>query len=139
MSGTLKGLRMGITQELADALAKRPDIKLGILFGSLAQGQARLESDLDLAVAAERPLDAEAKMTLIAMLAQVAGRAVDLIDLQAVGGLVLVQALTSGKVIYCTDHRLYAELIKKMLFHQADMMPYYQRMLRERRQQWLAR
>lgn len=139
MSGTLKGLRMGITQELADALAKRPDIKLGILFGSLAQGQARLESDLDLAVAAERPLDAEAKMTLIEMLAQVAGRAVDLIDLQAVGGLVLVQALTSGKVIYCTDHRLYAELIKKMLFHQADMMPYYQRMLRERRQQWLAR
>lgn len=130
---------MGIEQELASTLAAQPGIKLGILFGSLARGRARLESDLDLAVAADQPLESEAKMALITTLAQISGRAVDLIDLQAVGGPMLLQALTTGKVIYCADRLLYAELIKKMLFQQADMMPYYRRMLTERRQQWLAR
>jgi predicted nucleotidyltransferase len=130
---------MGIERELAGMLATQPEIKLGILFGSLARGQARPESDLDLAVAAARPLDSEAKTALITTLAQVAGRAVDLIDLQAVSGPMLLQALTSGRVIHCTDRRLYAELIKKMLFYQADMRPYYRRMLTERRQRWLAR
>lgn len=39
-----------------------PEIQRAILFGSLASGRARPDSDLDLAVAAGRPPEAEAKL-----------------------------------------------------------------------------
>ena len=129
---------MGLEQQLAELLAKQPDIKLIILFGSVAGGSEGPESDLDIAVAGDRSLGTAQKMVLIDELAQVSGRPVDLIDLQSVGGTLLHRLLTKGKVVVCKDSELYGELIKKMLFHEADMMPYYRRILAERRQQWLA-
>jgi hypothetical protein len=57
--------------------------------------------------------------------------------LQVVHGPILQQVLTQGKRIYCTDRMLYAALIRTMLFNQSDMMPYYDRILAERRQAWI--
>ena len=128
---------MTTEHDIARNLATYPDIRLAILFGSLARGRARTDSDLDLAVAGSRPLRAQEKRTLIEGLALVAGRPVDLIDLRSVDGLILAQVLTTGNIIFCADRTLYATLIKKVLFNNADMMPYHRRILAERRKAWI--
>jgi predicted nucleotidyltransferase len=126
-----------LTEPIVRLLARYPTIKLGILFGSLAEGLATPASDLDLGVAGTASLDTAMKTALIEALAEISGRPVDLVDLQAVSGPLLQQVLTQGKLIYCTDRTLYAALIRTMLFNQSDMMPYYDRILAERRKAWI--
>ena len=43
-------------KQLALFLSQYPEIKLAILFGSLASGSAHLNSDIDLALLADAPL-----------------------------------------------------------------------------------
>jgi predicted nucleotidyltransferase len=126
-----------LAEHIARLLARYPTIKLGILFGSLAQGRVNPESDLDVGVAATEPLDTAIKTALIEALAGISGRPVDLVDLRVVSGPLLQQVLTQGKLIYCVDRTLYAALIRTMLFNQSDMMPYYDRILAERRKAWI--
>ena len=128
---------MNLEHQIVKQLVRHPQIKLGVLFGSVARRQARFDSDLDLAVAADRPLDMSEKIALIEDLAQSISRPVDLVDLQLAGGLVLQEILTKGKRIYNTDSHLHAELIKKMLFNEADFMPYRNRIIAARRKAWI--
>ena len=58
-------------------------LEVAFVFGSVAQGKARADSDLDIAVQAARPLRAPQKMALIGDLAQATGRLVDLIESDA--------------------------------------------------------
>ena len=61
-------------QSLSDSIqqvfARHPEIRLAVLFGSLAADRARRDSDLDLAVAAGRALTATERTGLIAELAE---------------------------------------------------------------------
>jgi uncharacterized protein len=127
-----------LTDPIACLLVRYPSMKLGIVFGSVVEGRATPESDLDLGVAETQSLDTAMKTRHIEALAEIAGRPVDLVDLQAVSGQILQQVLTQGQLIYCTDQILYAALIRDMLFNQSDMMPYYDRILAERRQAWIS-
>jgi predicted nucleotidyltransferase len=126
-----------LSEPIVRLLAHYPAIKLGILFGSLAEGHATPASDLDLGVAATASLDTTLKTALIEALAEISGRPVDLVDLRMASGPILQQVLTQGKLLYCTDRTLYAALIRAMLFNQSDMMPYYDRILAERRKAWI--
>jgi predicted nucleotidyltransferase len=137
LSNMSKSMSMDIKKDIAKILAGYPAIKLALLFGSLSRNEARADSDLDLAVAATHQLDAGEKICLITDMAQLSGRPVDLVDLQSAGGLILKEALTKGVLIYCTDKNLYAELIKKMLYNQADWIPYRDRILADRRRAWI--
>ena len=69
-------------QQVQAALAKHPEVELAIVFGSVARGEARRDSDVDVAVQLSTPLGADEKMELIADIAAVTGRPVDLIDLR---------------------------------------------------------
>ena len=117
-------------------LAQHPEIRLAILFGSLATGRGHHDSDVDLAIDAGQPLEIKAKIALMAQLAECTGRPVDLIDLQTVGEPLLGQILKHGKRLLGEDG-LYAELIKRHVFDEADFMPYYRRILKERRSAWI--
>jgi predicted nucleotidyltransferase len=117
-------------------LAPYPEVRLAILFGSLALDQGRYDSDVDLAVDAGQPLEIKKKMALMEELAEHIGRPVDLIDLQTIGEPLLGQILKHGKRILGEDH-LYAELIKRHVFDEADFMPYHRRILKERRNAWI--
>jgi uncharacterized protein len=119
-------------------LQRHSEIRLAILFGSLASGKERPDSDIDLAVAGAHPLDAEEKMRLIADLAEATGRPVDLIDLSRVGEPMLGQILKHGKRLLDSDQR-YANLLARHLIDEADFMPYYRRILAHRRQAWTGR
>ncbi len=125
-------------ESIRAVLTRHPEIRLAILFGSIATGRASRESDVDLAVAAERALNVDEKMALMAELAEATGRPIDLIDLHTVGEPLLAQIIKRGLRILGTDER-YAELIKRHLFEEADFMPYYRRILDERRAAWIGK
>ena len=118
-------------------LDKHPTIRLAILFGSVAKGEARRDSDLDLAVDVDRPLEEHEKIQLIGELAEVSGRPVDVVDLFSAGEPLLGQIITGGRKILGDDTR-YSCMVSKHLFNQADFMPYHRRILKERRSAWIA-
>jgi predicted nucleotidyltransferase len=128
----------GLEQTVIGVLNAQPAIRLAILFGSLAAGKVRADSDIDLAVDGGRRLTAEEKMTLIAGLAAATGRPVDLVDLRAAGEPLLGQILKHGKRILGSD-AAYAAVITRHLFDQADFLPYRNRILAERRRAWIGK
>ncbi|MBK7953341.1 MAG: nucleotidyltransferase domain-containing protein [Candidatus Accumulibacter sp.] len=131
-------ITMTTIEVIVSVLTRHPHIKLAILFGSLAAGPARTDSDLDLAVAAEEPLTADTKLALIADLAEHIGRPVDLIDLTCAGEPLLGQILTHGCRVLGSDER-YAQLLRRHLMDHSDFAPYRNRILAERRRAWIER
>jgi predicted nucleotidyltransferase len=126
-----------VQQKLIEVITDHPAVTLAILFGSLANETARFESDLDLAVAGTTPLTRQARIHLVEELAVMFGRPVDLIDLNCLHGPLLHRILTQGQLILCKDRTQYAELILRMLAEEADVMPYYRRILTARRNAWI--
>lgn len=127
---------LNIDPILVDVLSCHPQIRLAILFGSLAIDRAHFGSDVDIAIDMGRRITPDEKSELIGVLAEKTGRPVDLIDVQTAGEPLLGQILAHGRRLYGND-RTYAELIKKHLFAEADFMPYYRRILAERRSAWI--
>lgn len=127
-----------LMDDIATLFAREPGIRLALIFGSLAKGRARSDSDVDVAVAADRPLDIGTKMRLIEQLAVLTGRPIDLVDLQVAEGLILHQILVEGKLLLCRDHSLYARLMQRMIFDQEDTMRYHRRILAVRRNTWIS-
>ncbi len=68
-------------KQLTVLLSQYPEIKLAILFGSLATGNARPDSDVDLALLAEAPLTSGFKLQLIQTIGAEFDRPVDIVDL----------------------------------------------------------
>ena len=128
----------GIDAVLLDVLAHFPTLVLALVFGSVAQGRQRADSDLDIAVAANRALTATEKMDIIAALAERTGRPIDLIDLKMVAEPLLGQIVRHGRRLFGSD-KAYGQLINRHLFEQADFMPYRSRVLAERRAAWIGK
>ena len=127
-----------LKQTILTVIRSNPAIELAILFGSVAAGKERTDSDLDLAVMAKLPLSVEQKMALISELAQQIGRPVDLIDLRSVGEPLLGQILQHGVRVLGSDTH-FANLMRKHLFDREDFLPYRNRILAERRQSWIGK
>lgn len=128
----------GIDAVLLDVLVRFPALVLALVFGSVAQGRERADSDLDIAVAANRALTATEKMDIIAALAERTGRPIDLIDLKMVAEPLLGQIVRHGRRLFGSD-KAYGQLISRHLFEQADFMPYRSRVLAERRAAWIGK
>ena len=121
---------------ITEVLSRFPQVQLAILFGSCANGNATAASDLDLAVLADKPLDAELSIRLIGEMAEQLGRPVDLVDLHTAGEPLLGEVL-KGRRLLGSDTS-YARLITRHLLDAADFLPYRERILAERRKQWTA-
>jgi putative transposase len=126
-----------LLRDINRVLENFPEVRFCTLFGSAGQGRLTARSDVDVAVAAERKLSVETRTRLTGALSAALGREVDLVDLQVVAGLILEQALCESKVVKNADHGLYARLLKRLWYNQADMMPYVRRMLEQRSSRWL--
>lgn len=135
---TLQPSLPAIDTRLRDVLARFPALVLALLFGSVAQGRQRADSDLDIAVAAKQALTVTEKMTLIEALAECTGRPIDLIDLKVVAEPLLGQIVRHGRRLLGSDGA-YGQLISRHLFDQADFMPYRTRLLAERRAAWIGK
>lgn len=84
-----------------------------VLFGSLARGQARPDSDIDIAVSFGRPMSADLHGALVGLIAVEAGRPVDLVDLETAPPLILSRAL-AGRELLCEDTALRARLAERV-------------------------
>lgn len=127
---------MSSADSILAVLARHPHVEVAILFGSLARGAARPDSDLDLAVAGARALTAEERHALVGDLAAALGRAVDLVDLATVGEPLLGQILRHGVRLKGSDAR-YARWLSRHVFEVSDFMPYRERLLAQRRRAWI--
>ena len=127
-----------IDAQLREVFSHFPKIVLAVLFGSVALGKQRADSDLDIAVEADHALSVAEKISLINALTERIGRPIDLIDLSVVSEPLLGQVLRHGRRILGSD-TLYGELISRHLFEQADFMPYRTRLLAERRMAWIGK
>ena len=125
-----------LMEQLRELLERQGDIRLSIVFGSVAGGRQTPGSDLDIAVLADGPVTTRRKMALIDALAQVSERPIDLIDLSTAGEPLLGEILQHGQRLTGADST-WATLVTQHLFDAADFLPYRNRMLRERREAWI--
>ena len=120
-------------QELTDYFKqKNPDTLVALLFGSVAKGKARPESDVDIAISKGRPLDMEERKATIIALADITGRPVDLIDLEDARGLILKKSLTEGIPLIPSDPATLERLLKRMVYDEEDFTPLINRLKKER-------
>ena len=117
------------TEKIINILSKYPEISLGILFGSAVKGRLTEKSDIDIAIASDRPIDHDRLIDIAVDCELSLGRRVDIVDLQSVTGIILKQALCNGQILFKKSALLLAGLLKKMWYNQADMMPYTKMMM----------
>ena len=129
---------LAIDSLVRDALARCSNVSLAIIFGSVAAGRPRADSDLDIAVGADKPISMPERIAIIQTLAEVTGRPIDLIDLAALTEPLLGQILKHGRRVLGSDTS-YGKLISRHLIDQADFMPLIDRMLAERRMAWIGK
>lgn len=91
------------------------------IFGSMARGEARADSDIDVAASFGRPMSGDLRLAVIGLVAEASGRAVDLVDLETAGGLVLSRAL-GGREIVCDSTSTRARMARRLLQGEDDRL-----------------
>jgi predicted nucleotidyltransferase len=124
-----------IEAELKDFLRPFLQLKLAILFGSLADGNANPASDMDLALLADSPINTDLKFELMQALGAKFGRPVDIVDLYFGAEPVLGEVLKGKRLL--GDNSTYANLMTRHLLNTADFAPLQQRILSERLDRWI--
>ena len=104
--------------------ARRPEVRLALLFGSRARGVEREGSDVDLAVSAA-PID---RLGLIRDLAAATGRAVDVVDLDRAGYFLVVALLRDGIVVHEGRRHAAAEWRTRAILETETDRPNFERM-----------
>ena len=95
-----------ITQFLAEQIR---DLLAIYQFGSQAQGTARRDSDIDLAVLTRTPISAERLFHLAQELAVRLGRNVDLLDLRSTTTVMRAQIISTGRCLNSHDDQARTE------------------------------
>lgn len=121
--------------KVASRLAAHPNIAFASVFGSVADGTARPDSDLDVGVLAKSPLEPEERRVLVDALAEITGRPVDLVDLREAGPVPLISALR-GKRVVGRGSSANAALLSRAWTEAADFLPVRERLLKQRRRAW---
>lgn len=113
-----------------------PGVISAYVFGSIAEGRAHRESDVDLGVLLDRsryPDDAsrfEAQVQLRRHLSPATvGRDVDVVVLNDVSP-VLARRIVAGEQVYCSDRELDHAFRRDTLLRAADLDPFLQKMRR---------
>jgi predicted nucleotidyltransferase len=124
------------TQKLRELLTHFPIIRVAALFGSMARGTERPDSDIDVAVQADKALVANERIALTEAIALAFNRPVDLIDLRTAGQPLLDQIVSSGVQVVGKRH-LWGDLIYRNIMENEDFVPYQKRILEGRRHAWM--
>lgn len=118
-------------------LHAEPGLKLALLFGSAATCNMRADSDVDIAVLFTSPMIPDDKIRLAQRLERELHKNVDIVDLFALSGTILSQILCKGHVLIKDGPKDMIGLVRRMVYNQADFMPYVRRALIERQQRFI--
>ncbi|MEX2482193.1 MAG: nucleotidyltransferase domain-containing protein [Gammaproteobacteria bacterium] len=110
---------------IARRLAQDPRIAFALIFGSVARGEAREASDLDLAFGLDpgAALPIAALGMLAADLEQEAGRPVDLVLLDEAPPALAYRVFAEGKLIYERDHDVLVARKARAILDYLDFAP----------------
>lgn len=117
---------MDIILSIKNVFVLYPEIKIVYLYGSAAKNRLRSDSDVDIAVSAQRQLSIDERINIINALSKGLGREIDLVDLSTTHGLLLYEILTKGKLIFCKNTSLKTELMKEVVYFAEDFLPQIQ-------------
>lgn len=92
-----------LTPLLGVLCARLPTLVAVYRFGSFGTSNERADSDIDLGLQAEHPLDPVALFHLSAELATLAGRDVDLVDMIRCSTVMRAQIVATGELVFCRD------------------------------------
>jgi uncharacterized protein len=124
-------------QTIKTVLELFPDIYIATIFGSASKGNHKPDSDIDVAVAGDKKLSVERKAQLYLALSNALKCDVDLIDLNQVSGTILKSALCSGEVVIKLSVPLFARILKKLWYNQADMAPHTKMIMEKQIQRFI--
>lgn len=105
---------------LAEALAAETDVRLAVLFGSEARGEAGVNSDLDVAVVGP---DASALPLLALKLTRAMGREVDLVEMPTAPPLLRFQIAREGRVLVERQRYLWSDVKARAMVDWWDWAP----------------
>lgn len=105
---------------LAEALAAETVVRLAVLFGSEARGDAGVTSDLDVAVAGP---DASALPSLALKLTRATGRRVDLVALTTAPPLLRFQIARDGRLLVERQPYLWSDFKARAMVDWWDWAP----------------
>lgn len=118
-----------IAPVLRDYFAGQPDVLAAYVFGSVAAGHARPESDVDIAVLLRSDLDQEARfyrrLSLSAEVESLLHRSTDLVVLNDAPPILQHQVLTGGRLIFERDRAARVEFEVRAGKIYADLKPMY--------------
>lgn len=124
--GYISGMSDSIDEQIRSTLRGFPEVEFAILFGSLAEGRANAESDVDLGVASTNPAwNSSRKMALQEQLVLATGRPVDLIDLCVTQGPVLHECHSKGRILIGANSAAHDQAILRMTWWEQDCAPAY--------------
>ncbi|AVX30234.1 hypothetical protein CTH_0631 [Carboxydocella thermautotrophica] len=127
-------------EKLGRYLAAKPNILFAFLFGSWARGDAREDSDVDIAVyLKDRDYDILEYLDWKRDLEEICGRTVDLAILNEATPLLKYQVYLDGVLLFSKDDILASNFLVRALFEYEDIRPYleltYKRMIDRVRQE----
>lgn len=118
-----------ILAALCEYLAAQPDVVAAYVFGSVAQGRARPQSDVDIAVLLAADLDEETRFDRRLRIGweveRIIGRQTDLVVLDDAPPLLQHQVLKHGRLIFERDRAARVEFEVRAGKIYADLKPMY--------------
>jgi predicted nucleotidyltransferase len=117
---------MDLLDRLRERAASLPEVRLAVLFGSTARGQARKDSDVDLGLLL-KPVSRSERLHVEAELARAAGREVDFIRLDEAPPLLRFEITREGVVLLEREEGLWASFKAKAMVDWWDWAPYARR------------
>lgn len=89
------------------------DIRIAILFGSMAQTSEGPDSDIDLAIQVDTTLQLHQRLHITEAIALAFNRPVDIVDLRTAGQPLLHQILSTGALMIGTRHQWWRSHLSK--------------------------
>ncbi|WP_100333455.1 type VII toxin-antitoxin system MntA family adenylyltransferase antitoxin [Bacillus alkalisoli] len=92
-----------LIETISDFLIKEVNPYYITVFGSMAKGTARKDSDIDIAFLSDEKFEPYDLFIIAQGLASIIDRDVDLIDLNEASTVFQAQIVGTGEIIFCTD------------------------------------
>jgi predicted nucleotidyltransferase len=118
---------MDLQERLRERAASLPEVRLAVLFGSTARGQARKGSDVDLGLLLE-PDTREARLKTLMELERAAGRETDVVYLNEVPPLLGFEISRDGILVFQREDGLWNRFKEVAIQAWWDWAPYARRL-----------
>ena len=120
-----------LAASVRNVLASAPSVAAAWIFGSMARGDVRDDSDLDVAILLRDPTstaasESEELLQLAAMLEKAAGRAVDVVVLGLMDPIIAHRVLSEGTLVFDEDPDRRIDFTSDVLSRYLDWAPLYE-------------